>query len=164
MSGLINFVKSLFSGVFGFLGGLLGSKKENKALSEGSSEAQSKPKAKPKKSNGYFLELDDAKGTGSSSNGAVAKAAEPAKKPEPVAVKAESKSAKKPEPVAAKAESKPAKKPEPVAAAKALNLPEPKVTNFATDYLLPNSSNGRRRPGANMASYLDLARQVKTPG
>ncbi|UBF25856.1 hypothetical protein K9N68_30655 [Kovacikia minuta CCNUW1] len=89
--------------------------------------------------------------------------ADSAKQPEPAAVKAEAKPAKKPEPVAA-AKAEAPKKPEPVAAAKALNLPEPKVTNFATDYLLPTSTNGRRRPGANMASYLNLARQVKTPG
>ena len=35
---------------------------------------------------------------------------------------------------------------------------------FATDYLIqPSSSSRRRRPGANMNSYLDMARQVKTP-
>jgi hypothetical protein len=35
--------------------------------------------------------------------------------------------------------------------------------NFATKYLMTPSSNGRRRPGANMNSYLEMARQVKTP-
>ncbi|UBF25855.1 hypothetical protein K9N68_30650 [Kovacikia minuta CCNUW1] len=69
MSGLINFVKGLFSGILSFLGGLVGSKKESKAISEGQPKS-----AKPKKSNGYFLELDDAKGVGSTSNGASAKA------------------------------------------------------------------------------------------
>lgn len=51
------------------------------------------------------------------------------------------------------------------AAAKALKE-EPKETTFAPTYLAPsaNGSNGRRRPGANMSSYLELARQVKTPG
>ncbi|WP_257237171.1 hypothetical protein [Nostoc sp. 'Peltigera malacea cyanobiont' DB3992] len=36
---------------------------------------------------------------------------------------------------------------------------------FAPKYLAPSaiSSNGRRRPGANMSAYLDMARQVKTP-
>jgi hypothetical protein len=157
MSGFINFLKGLFSGIFGFLGGLLGSKKANETGSEAT------PKVKPRKSNGYFLEIDDAKGTGNTSNGSSEKATESAKKPEPVAAKAESKPAKKPEPVAAKAESAPAKKPEQSAVANALNLPQPKVTTFAPDYLVPTSTNGRRRPGANMASYLNLARQVKTP-
>lgn len=43
---------------------------------------------------------------------------------------------------------------------------EPKETTFAPTYLAPsaNGSNGRRRPGANMSAYLELARQVKTPG
>jgi hypothetical protein len=41
---------------------------------------------------------------------------------------------------------------------------QPKETTFAPKYLLvPNTANGRRRPGANMNSYLEMARQVKTP-
>ncbi|MEA5616776.1 hypothetical protein VB711_02830 [Cronbergia sp. UHCC 0137] len=63
---------------------------------------------------------------------------------------------------------------EPVAAANPANVtkPEPaKVSpkteaTFAPKYLSPSvtTSNGRRRPGANMDIYLDMARQVKTPG
>jgi len=51
------------------------------------------------------------------------------------------------------------------AAAKAVKE-QPKETTFAPKYLAPSaaSSNGRRRPGANMSAYLDMARQVKTPG
>lgn len=38
-------------------------------------------------------------------------------------------------------------------------------TTFAPKYLSPSvSSNGRRRPGPNMSSFLDMARDVKTPG
>ena len=40
---------------------------------------------------------------------------------------------------------------------------EPTETNFATKYLIPKNDNMRRRPGANMNSFLDMARQVKTP-
>jgi hypothetical protein len=49
----------------------------------------------------------------------------------------------------------------PAVAAKALNLPAPTVT-FAPDYLNPakNGASDRRRPGANMGSFLDMARQV----
>ena len=44
-------------------------------------------------------------------------------------------------------------------------LQEPvKDTTFAPKHLAPTSTNGRRRPGANMSSFLDMARQVKTPG
>ena len=37
-------------------------------------------------------------------------------------------------------------------------------TTFAPKYLAPTSSSNRRRPGPNMNSFLDMARQVKTPG
>ncbi|OUL37344.1 hypothetical protein BV372_02825 [Nostoc sp. T09] len=42
----------------------------------------------------------------------------------------------------------------------------PKETTFAPKYVAASvaSTNGRRRPGANMSAYLDMARQVKTPG
>ncbi|MGD1914133.1 MAG: hypothetical protein ACFB2X_25830 [Rivularia sp. (in: cyanobacteria)] len=40
---------------------------------------------------------------------------------------------------------------------------EPKETSFAPKYLIPKNDNMRRRPGANMNSFLELARQVKTP-
>jgi hypothetical protein len=40
----------------------------------------------------------------------------------------------------------------------------PVETTFAPKYLSPGgNSNGRRRPGANMSSFLEMARQVKTP-
>lgn len=161
MSGLINFIKSLFSGIFGFVGGLLGSKK-------GSDSAAITPAKSKKKSNGFYLELDDATSNGSSA--APSQPAAPAAAPA-TAEKTEKKSSKRAEQLAAAAKAEnggvkpaaPAKSPEPVTVAKALNLPEPTVTNFATDYLLTNGNNGRRRPGANMSSYLDMARQVKAP-
>jgi hypothetical protein len=40
---------------------------------------------------------------------------------------------------------------------------EAKETTFAPKYLIPKNNNMRRRPGANMNSFLDMARQVKTP-
>ncbi|MEB3218294.1 MAG: hypothetical protein VKN72_18965 [Nostocales cyanobacterium 94392] len=40
---------------------------------------------------------------------------------------------------------------------------ELKETTFAPKYLIPKNDNTRRRPGANMNSFLDMARQVKTP-
>ncbi|MGA9383215.1 MAG: hypothetical protein WBV73_31005 [Phormidium sp.] len=107
---------------------------------------------------------------------------EPAKaetKPEPAAAETKPEPAKaetKPEP--AKAETKPAKttakkakpapaaKPEPaptpapVAATKQKSQPEAEKT-FAPKYLTSTGSNSRRRPGANMSSFLEMARQVK---
>lgn len=40
---------------------------------------------------------------------------------------------------------------------------EEKETTFAPKYLIPKNDNMRRRPGANMNSFLDMASQVKTP-
>lgn len=40
---------------------------------------------------------------------------------------------------------------------------ENKETTFAPKYLIPKDNNIRRRPGANMNSFLDMASQVKTP-
>lgn len=94
----------------------------------------------------------------------------------------------KPEPVAAAKSTKKeaAKTPEPAAAAQAAkveliqtaeavkavpakppsdNGQKPAETTFAPKYLAPtSSSNSRRRPGPNMNPFLDMARQVKTPG
>jgi len=55
-------------------------------------------------------------------------------------------------------------KAQPANKAKAPIAEQPKETTFAPNYLVPTNSNGRRRPGANMSSFLDMARQVKTPG
>jgi hypothetical protein len=76
----------------------------------------------------------------------------PAAKAEPEVAKTGKKSVKKTE--AKKVEADPAPVAAPVPAA-------PPITNFATDYLIkPSSMSTRRRPGANMNSYLDMARQA----
>ena len=82
----------------------------------------------------------------------------------PVAIIA---TATKAEQKAAKIDKKAAKKAEADKVAQALvpTVPAaPPITNFATDYLIkPSSDSGRRRPGANMKGFLDLARQVEKP-
>jgi hypothetical protein len=93
-----------------------------------------------KKDNGYYLELKEEANTISTPVATVTAATpKPASKPAPVEAKAI-----KPEPVKPK-----------------LSLPT--ETNFATKYLIPSNSP-RRRPGVNMNVFLDMARQVKTPG
>ena len=48
--------------------------------------------------------------------------------------------------------------------ASAASANTPTETTFAPKYLAPSAStNGRRRPGPNMNTFLDMARQVKTP-
>jgi hypothetical protein len=118
----------------------------------------------------YFLELDEAKGTGSATT---APKAEPTPDPAdaPAAAKVEApktEAAPAPKAPAAKAPAKPApaaKKSEPVlapAAAPAKPAPakpaEP-VGGFATQYLMP-STGPRRRPGPNMKTFLDMASQM----
>lgn len=46
--------------------------------------------------------------------------------------------------------------------AEPVKISVPTETNFATKYLIPKNTP-RRRPGVNMNSFLDMARQVKTP-
>jgi hypothetical protein len=69
---------------------------------------------------------------------------------------------------AAKTEKKSAKKAaeeqKVVAVAPAPVAPPKPITNFATDYLIkPSSDSNRRRPGANMSKFLELAREAKIP-
>jgi hypothetical protein len=39
----------------------------------------------------------------------------------------------------------------------------PAETAFASKYLVPTNTNGRRRPGPSMNPFMDMARQAKTP-
>ncbi len=95
------------------------------------------------------------------------------KSPE-TAVKGNTKTVKTAEPVAAKQskvelvqtaeglKAEPAKPSTPVAAS--TNGQNKTETTFAPKYLNPAaSSNSRRRPGANMTNFLDMANQVKNP-
>jgi hypothetical protein len=84
----------------------------------------------------------------------------PAAKTDPKQVKADKKAAQADKKAPKKAETpKVETAPAPVAAP-----PQPTITNFATDYLIkPSSNSGRRRPGANMRQFVDLARQMEKP-
>ncbi len=185
----MDFIKKLISGIQGFLGGILGF---ITGLLPGK-----------KKSNGYFLELDEAKDAAKDAAKEVAsnakkvaetvtstvasnakKVAETISSEAPTSSKPDSlngtktaatkakkeKSAKNPKPAdvqlvqtAEGLKVEPGKK-EKAAAAKVLKE-QPTETTFAPKYLAPSttSTNGRRRPGANMSAYLDMARQIKTP-
>ncbi len=157
MSGIINLIKNLVGGIFGFLGGLFG--KKTPAI-----EGVSNPASK-KSNSGYFLELDDSKSAKpavespsaaivSSENGTASTQPKKSSRKEQLeaAKAANGKSASTP---AAKAPAKPASVPVTVASAPATEV------GYATKYPLPVSSGGRRLPGANMNSYLNMARQMK---
>jgi hypothetical protein len=154
MSRIFDFIKGFFGGLFSFLGGLLGGSKQLQESSAGASENGAK--VRKSRNSGYFLELDDARSVSSSA---------PAKQPAAI-VEAPAKVEKPkaaPATAAPASSATPAKVEPPKPVANPLNLPQPTVTTFAPDYLSTTAStNGRRRPGANMNYFLDLARQVKT--
>lgn len=165
MSGFLNIFKNLFSGIFGFLGGLLGGKSKD----------------------GFYLELKEESDTAPAVKAAPVVKAEPVAAPvvaaAPVAPaapansksaakvsKAKSTRAEKLAALAAEGAGEAKSSATPAAVATALNLPQPIVTQqapkepaiktFADTYLLPLATPNRR-PGANMSSFLDMARQVK---
>lgn len=159
---MFGFIKNLFSGIAAFFSGLLNSKKsEDKSLSA----------PKPQKKGGFYLQLDESE----DKQPAKAQSAVEAKKPEPA--KAETPA---PQPTPSKPKEKAQEpirvelvqtatsvKAVPAEPAESINSngQAPAETTFAPKYLNPiTSSNSRRRPGANMSNFLDLARQVKTPG
>jgi hypothetical protein len=142
----------------------------------------SQASSKNRKRSGYFMELDEAEEMKSGNGNQPAKAE--AKTPKPVA-KAQPAKAESAQPNKADAKAQPAKEPakevelvqtaqgvkaEPAkkekAAAASANGQTQTETTFAPKYLAPSvtSSNGRRRPGPSMNNFLDMARQVKTPG
>ena len=139
---MFGFIKNLFGGILAFFANLFSSKK---------SQNNQPAAAKAGKKSGYFLELDEAESP--KSEASVPSVAE---KAEPVEV-APTAQPTKVEPVAKIQASPPA----PVAATNN-KAPSQSARNFSTDYLIaPSSTNGRRRPGVNMNSFLDMASQVK---
>lgn len=186
----MDFIKKLISGIVSFLTGLL--------------------PGKNKKSNGFYLELDEAKEAAKEVADNAKKAAQTVVESTKKATETVADNAKKvaetvtsnaapskPEPskpaslngtkaAASKSKKKSAKEVKPAdvqlvqtaeglkvepgknekAASAKVVKEAPKDTTFAPKYVAAStgSTNGRRRPGANMSAYLDMARQVKTPG
>ncbi|MBD2628735.1 hypothetical protein [Trichormus variabilis] len=139
---MFGFIKNLIGGILGFFTGLF-----------------------RKKDNSYYLELkEEATETkpaavkpiaATVTTSAPAATEKPAKEKPAKEKPAKAKSAKATKTEPAKA---PAPKAEPAKPA------VPTETTFAPKYLVPTASNVRRRPGANMNVFLDMATQVKTPG
>jgi hypothetical protein len=118
-----------------------------------------------KKNDGFYIQLEDADAKSTAKDPAKSEPAETVTAPTAAApavavpaAKADAKPAKTEQKSVKKAET-PKVEAAPVAAA-----PAPVITNFATDYLIkPSSNSGRRRPGANMRQFMDLARQIDKP-
>nr|WP_290227482.1 hypothetical protein [Trichocoleus desertorum] len=163
---MFGFIKKLINGILAFVTGLFSKK---------SADAPSAV-PQPKRNSGYFMELDDSPANGQPAKIEAAKAEPPKAQPAKAeATKVEAtkvEAPKAPEPAAqpGKAEARKAARAE---AAKAEATPAPAQPAPAT-----NNQNGqkssepaiafssfgdRRRPGPNMSSFLDMARQVKVP-
>ena len=131
--------------------------------------------AKNRKRSGYFMELDETEDVKSVNGNQPPKEVAAAKIPEPVAVEpTSSKPAKTAEPVknvpapqielVQTAEGVKAELAKPVSSSAAnTNGQKPTETTFAPKYLAPTTTSKRRRPGPNMNTFLDMARQVKSP-
>ncbi len=154
--------------------GLLSDKKSQDKPNTTSSEKLAAATAKPRKRSGYFMELDETEET-TSVNGNQPKVTAANTSESVVATKEDAKTSE-----AAAAASAQSAKVELVQTAEGVkavpaerkkgsvasaNGQTPTETTFAPKYLAPSStSNSRRRPGPSMNPFLDMARQVKTPG
>jgi hypothetical protein len=172
---MIGFIKNLISGILDFFIGLLGGKKSQQKQIEQKqqpAELPGKVTGKTRRRSGFYLELEESEDNKSTQaqppatqNGAKA-TAEPVKAAQP----AKAEPAKTPEPAKIElvqtAQGVKAELAKPNKAATNGMVENQGEKTFAPKYLNPSSStsNGRRRPGANMNSFLDMARQVKTPG
>lgn len=108
----------------------------------------------------YFLEFDEAKGTETAKT-----EAKPAPAPAPAPKDIPQAAVAKPEaPKPATITPQPEAKPEPPKEPAPLNsgvVKTPAGMTFAPDYLMPQPTGNRRRPGQNMAMFKEMARQMK---
>jgi hypothetical protein len=135
---MIGSIKKIFASIFGIFGAIL-KLPFNLLSSKKDATAESAP-AKKKKNKAFYLEATDAAGI-------------PTPAAPQTAPKTKAKSKKEAaEPVAV------------AASAAALNLPKPTVTVTETPAPASNykTFGPRRRPGANMKSYLDMAKTIKS--
>ncbi|NMG22392.1 hypothetical protein [Brasilonema bromeliae] len=185
---MIGFIKNLITGVLNFFTGLLGGNKNGYYLELDEAAEATKEAAKQAASKAQEA-VEPVVSKAQEAVGSVVSKAQEAVEPvtskaqeaiKPVAAKAKktaksvatqaatnngTKDAVKPQPNVQLVQTAVGVKPEPVQSekAKAIIQKEPTETTFAPKYLaVPNTSNGRRRPGANMSSFLDMANQVKT--
>jgi hypothetical protein len=135
-------IKNLFSGLFGIIVSILKLPitlitLPLKLLSSGKDKGSTSAPTNKKSNGAFYLEMEEAKGF-----------VEPAKAEAPAKAKATQSAA----PATVTATN-----------ASALNLPQPTVTTTASEPEISYSQFGSRRgPGANMKSYLDMAKTVKS--
>jgi hypothetical protein len=137
---MIGSIKKIFASIFGIFGAIL--KLPFNLLSSKKNATEGSAPAKQKKNKAFYLEASDAAGV-----------------PTPTAPQTAPKAKAKKETAAVAPAAAPA-----AATAAALNLPQPTVTVTETPTSVSNYKvfGPRRRPGANMKSYLDMAKTIKS--
>jgi hypothetical protein len=170
MGGLIKFFTSLLSGIVGFVGGLVGGKKGGKkggyymdagpaTVEVAPLAAAAAPKAAPAKTAAPAATQKDAKkdaktekATAKSGRAAKLEALKDAKAAPGKTAQATNGAAAAPMDVA-----------DLIAAAVTVNTPKVALPiEFATKFVVPTIVP-RRRPGANMTGYLDMAKEIGKP-
>jgi hypothetical protein len=171
MGALINIFKRLFGGIFGFIGGLIGGKKAIEgATVEGKVEAEKSVKApkakKPKKGkDGFYAVADESMMEELPAANAIVSTTD--------AVTTDAKG-KKVKAVPAKAVAKvaaPMSSEDLIIAALKLNqapgavsaevqAPAP-TAGFATQYLVPTLTSGRRSPGPSLKGFKAMAKEIR---
>lgn len=157
MGALVNVFKSLFGGILGFLGGLLGGKKDQAAPAK---------KAKRGK-DGFFMEADAAsmEELPVAAPAAVAAAVEAAPavkgkgKKEKTAVKAApAKAPAAPRVMTAEELIVAAVQPK---AAETVAAATGGTAGFATQYMVPTLTSGRRSPGPSLKGFKAMAKEIR---
>lgn len=166
MGALINIFKRLFGGIFGFIGGLIGGKKAIEgATVEGNVEAEKSIKAKkPKKGkDGFYAVADEsmmeelpAANAIVSTTDAVTTDAK-GKKVKAVPANAVAKVAA---PMSSEDLIIAALKPNQAPAAVGAEAQAP-TAGFATQYLVPTLTSGRRSPGPSLKGFKAMAKEIR---
>lgn len=167
MGALVNIFKKLFGGILGFIGGLFGGKKAIEgATVEGNVEAEKSikaPKAKKRKKgkDGFYAVADEsmmeelpAANAIVSTTDAVTTDAK-GKKAKAVPANAVAKVAA---PMSSEELIIAALKPNPAAVSAEAQAP---TAGFATQYLVPTLTSGRRSPGPSLKSFKAMAKEIR---
>ncbi len=167
MGALINVFKSLFGGILSFLGGLVGGKKD-KAVKPIAAKKVKKPK---KGKDGFFMDAD-----ADAMEEILAAPIMAVEAAAPVATNADKKADKKGKKDKTAVKAAPAKAP---AKAAPMMTPEelimaavqPKpvdataaaagTAGFATQYMVPTLTSGRRSPGPSLKMFKTMAKEIR---
>lgn len=112
--------------------------------------------------NNYYIELDENEAQNSSQEQTNQKTKEKAEQPQ---LAQKMNKADKAQNQSSSAETTATAQQQPISVQSNGSVPANQLTGktFAPTYLIPKATSSRRRPGANMSQFLELARDVKAP-